>query len=229
MAARQRARACGVLHIPDFTIGHHGNVDSRADVGNAVPIGGRAVSVRLSAGMHDQLVRARPGNGQGTFDCARIVVEAQPHLGGYRHARGHGAPYRRYDFCNQLGIVQQRSAAAVAVHHLGRAAKIKVDAVRPQGCQAGGVFSQAHRVRPQQLRAHRHTRKRAPAVEQLGHHADESAVWQQRIGDADELRHAAVHAAHTGQDVAQHKVQQALHGGKEQGHFKFAWGNWRMN
>lgn len=68
------------------------------------------------------------------------------------------------------------------------------------------------------------------AVAQLGHGADEGARGQQRVGDADELAHAAVQPAGVGQArrtlpgpharerVTQRKVQQAFHGGEQQLH-----------
>ena len=105
----------------------------------------------------------------------------------------------------------------MAVHHLGRAAEVQVDAGRPEFGQPPGVFSQADRVGTEQLGAHRHAGQRAAAVVQLGNDAGEHALGQQLVGDADEFGHAAVNAAHARQDVAQHEVEQPFHG-REQDH-----------
>jgi hypothetical protein len=50
---------------------------------------------------------------------------------------------------------------------------------------------------------------------QLRHDTGEHALGQQLVSDADELRDAAVNAAHAREDVAQHKVKQALHRGEK--------------
>jgi drug/metabolite transporter (DMT)-like permease len=112
---------------------------------------------------------------------------------------------------HQLGLVQQHRAAAVAVDGLGRAAEVQVDALGPS-------VASGRRCRPgrpgrtaQQLRAAPARRRRAAAVQQLGHDAREHPLGQQLVGDADELRHAAVDAAHLREDVAQAVVEQALH------------------
>jgi hypothetical protein len=116
---------------------------------------------------------------------------------------------------HQLGLVQQHGAAAVAVHGLGRAAEVQVDAGRAQRGQQGGVVGQAGRVGAQQLRPHRRAGGGAAAVQQLGHDAREHPRRQQLVGDADELRHAAVDAAHLRDHVAQAVVEQALHRGQQ--------------
>ena len=48
--------------------------------------------------------------------------------------------------------------------------------------------------------------------------AQEHPVGQQRAGHADELRHATIHPTNAGEHIAQHKVEQALHGRKQQAH-----------
>ena len=70
----------------------------------------------------------------------------------------------------------------------------------------------------EQLPAHRRSGVRAPALAQLRHDAREHALGQQPVGDADELRHAAVHAAHARERVAQAVVEQALHGCEQDAH-----------
>ena len=67
------------------------------------------------------------------------------------------------------------------------------------------------RVTAQQLGSNRHTGCGATAVQQLGHDAGKNALGQQLIGDADELAHADINAAHAGDDVTQTVVQQAFH------------------
>ena len=103
----------------------------------------------------------------------------------------------------------------MAIHHFGRAAKVQVNTMRAECGQTGRVLSHAMRVRAQQLRAHRHSSQRASGVVQLGHDAQKNTVGQQLVGDADELGHATVNPAHAGEDVAQYKIEQALHGGEQ--------------
>ena len=54
-----------IFHAPYFTIGNHGNTHYRTDVGNARPVGRRAVGVRLGAGVHHQFLGAASGQGLG--------------------------------------------------------------------------------------------------------------------------------------------------------------------
>jgi hypothetical protein len=77
------------------------------------------------------------------------------------------------------------------------------------------VLGQTVHVRAQQLRVHRYTGQGAAAVLQLRHDAREHALGQQLVGHADELGHAAVHAADAGQHIAQDVVEQAFHRGEE--------------
>ena len=172
VAARCRAAAAGIVYRPDVTIRHHRNVDGFPDVMDARPVSGRAVAIRLGAGVHHDFGSPGLANSQRAFHGPAVIVKTQPHLGRHGLVRGHGTPYGRHNFYQQLRLVQQGRAAAVAVHHLGRTTKIQIYAHRAQAGQAGGVFGQANRVRTKQLRPHRHACQRAPPIEQLGHHAD---------------------------------------------------------
>jgi hypothetical protein len=174
--------------------------------------------VGLGAGVHHQLFGAAALHRERTFDRPAVAVETEAHLGRHRHARRHGAPYRRHEREDQLGFVEQRGATAVAVHHLGRAAEIQVDAGRPEGRELGRVFSQTDRVGAHQLRPHRHASRGAAAVVQLGQHADEGPVGQQGARHADELRDAAIDAADPRQHVAQREVEKPLHRGQQNRH-----------
>ena len=63
--------------------------------------------------------------------------------------------------------LEQRRPAAAAVHQLGRAAAVEIDAVRAQFHRARGVLRQPLRVLPQQLYAHQRARRRTAGVAQL--------------------------------------------------------------
>jgi hypothetical protein len=116
-----------------------------------------------------------------------------------------------------LGLLQQRGPTAMAVHHLGRTAEIQVDAGRPQARQARRVLGQADRVRTHQLHPHRHPGGGAPALPELGHHAAKarsgSSVPVTRM-NSDTHRSTP----HPREHVAQHAVEQALHGRQKDGH-----------
>jgi len=168
--------------------------------------------------MHHQLSRAALGDGPCRLQPQGVVQVAQPHLGRHGNRSRHRAPHRRHDVAHQVGLVEQYRAAAVAVHGLGRAAKVEIDALGAQLSQPRGVVGQAGRVTAQQLRPHRHASGRAAGVVQLGHHAVEHPLGQQLVGDADELGHAAVNAAHLRQHIAQAVVEQPFHGRKQDRH-----------
>ncbi|MNW13921.1 hypothetical protein D3C71_2120050 [compost metagenome] len=53
---------------------------------------------------------------------------------------------------------------------------------------------------------------------QLRHVAQKHLVRQHRSGDTDELTDAAIGAADAREHIAQHEIQQALHGRKQQLH-----------
>ena len=215
MAARLGTRAQRVWHIPDFTVGHQRDLDHATDVFNARPIRWGPITVGLGARMHHDFTGStrlqRLGAGFGTA----VVVKPQAHLGRHHLVRRHRAAHRTHDLKQHLGVLQQGRATAMAVDLLGRAAKVQVHAIAAHARHTGGVVGQAIGVRAQQLRTHRHPGRRAPSMGQLGHHTQKRALGQQGVGDTDELRHAAVNAAHTGQHIAQHTVEQALHGGKD--------------
>ena len=103
-------------------------------------------------------------------------MKAQAHLGRHRHAGRHSAAHRGHNAADAFRVLQQSRTAAVAVDDFGRATEVQVNAGRAHVGQAGGVVSHARGVRAQQLRAHRHTGRRAAAVEQLRHDADEHAL-----------------------------------------------------
>ena len=189
-----------------------------AQVGNAVPVSGRAVAVRLGARVHHQL--AGPGrlDGLGTVLGAAVVVVAQAHLGRDRNVRRHRTAHRRHDLPHQLGLVQQHGPSPVLVHGFGRTPKVQVNAMRLQLGQSRRVVGQAHRVRAQQLHLDRHAGLRAAAVEQLGSDPNESAARQDRVGHADEFGHALVHPTHARKHIAQRVVEQPLHGGQHDVH-----------
>ncbi|MPN40469.1 hypothetical protein SDC9_188007 [bioreactor metagenome] len=171
--------------------------------------------------MDDDLTGAPLLHGLGTLGHQRPIVEAQPHLGRHRHLRGHGTAHSIHHAHDLLGILQQRCTAAMAVDHLGRTAEIQIDALGSQARQIGSVLGHADGVGAQQLRPHRHPGQRPAAIAQLGHGTQIDLVRQQRAADANELGHAAVRAAHPGQHIAQHKIQQPFHGRKQQSHFRF--------
>jgi len=115
----------------------------------------------------------------------------------------------------QIGLVQQHGAAAVAVHRARGATEIQVDAFGAQTGQHSRVVGQTGGIGAQQLRAHGRAGARAAPVVQFGHGAMEGADGQQTVGDADELRHATVDASHLRERVPQVMVEQALHGGQQ--------------
>ena len=168
--------------------------------------------------MHHQFAGTASLHGLRALARQAGVVKAQAHLGRHGQVGGHGTAHGGHQRGNALGLLQKRRPAAVAVDHLGGATKVQVDALGPQRRQAGRVLGHAHRVGAQQLRAHGHAGQRAPAMVQFGQVAQKHPFGQQGAGDADELGHAAVHAAHAGEHIAQHKIQKPLHGGEQQGH-----------
>lgn len=220
-AARDFDAAARIGHGPDLAIGDHRDAHAGLHIGDALPIGGGAVAVGLGTGVHDQLVGPGFGNRAGAVFGLRIVVKAQAHLGGHGHVGGHGTAHFAHDAVHQVRLLQQRGTAAVAIHHLGRAAEIQVDAGRAQGGKKGRVVGQADRVGAQQLRAHRHTCRRAAALAQLGDDAHIGPLGQYGIGHADELGDAAAQPAHPGQGITQCEIEQALHGREQQGHAEF--------
>ena len=189
-----------------------------AQVGNAVPISGWAVTVRFGAGVHHQL--AGPGrlDGLGAILGAAVVVVAQAHLGRDGNVRRHRPAHRCHDLPHQLGLVQQHGTAPVLVHGFGGASKVQVNAMRLQLGQSGCVVGQAHRVRAQQLHLDRHAGFGAAAVEQLWRDTNESAARQDRVGHTDEFGHALVHPTHAREHIAQRVVEQPLHGGQHDVH-----------
>ena len=215
VAAAHRQATFGVSHGPDLAVGHHRQADMLADGGDVLPVGRRPVAMVLGARMHHQLIGAAVQHRLRIGQHARVVARAQPHLGRNRQLGRHRAPHRAHDAKDQLRLVQQHGAAAVAVDGLGRAAEIEVDAFGAQGGDQRRVVGQAGRVGPQQLRPHRHAGGGAAAGQQLGHDAGEDAGGKQLVGDADEFRHAAVDAAHAREHVAQAVVEQALHRGQQ--------------
>ncbi|KQY81877.1 hypothetical protein ASD35_08850 [Pelomonas sp. Root1444] len=217
LAAAALARQLGVLHRPDLAVGDEGDGHGLAHGGDALPVGRRLVAIGLGAGMHDDLVSAGRVDGTRHVQRAAVIHVAQAHLGRHHHLGRHRAAHGGHDLVDQLRLVQQHRAAAVAVHALGRAAEVEVDPLRLELRQPPGVLGQAVHVGAQQLRMHRHTRRRAAAVPQLRHDAREHALGQQLVGHADELGHAAVDAAHAREHVAQDVVEQALHG-RQQDH-----------
>jgi hypothetical protein len=92
-------------HWPPRGGGHR-----RADVGDALPVGGRAVAVGLGAGMHHQLGGAAVGHGLRIPQHAGVVTRAQPHLGRQRHAAGrHRAAHGAHDAeCTSSGSSSRR-------------------------------------------------------------------------------------------------------------------------
>ena len=114
--------------------------------------------------MHHDFAGTALLHGLGALGHQQAVIEAQAHLGRYRQMRWHSLAHRLHHAGNLCRVLQQRSATAVAVDHLGRAAEIDVNAFRAQPCQIGGVLGHADRVRPQQLRPHRHTGQRLAAI-----------------------------------------------------------------
>ena len=168
--------------------------------------------------MHDQLTGTAGLDRLGAGLGPAVVVEAEPHLGRYRHRRRHGLAHGRHQAMQQLGVLQQRRATAMAIHDLGRAAEVQVDAGRAEAGQPRGVLGQAVRVRAHQLRAYRHAGCGASALVELGHDAAKGAFGQQRAGDADELGDAEVDAAHARERVAQRVVEQPFHGREQDGH-----------
>ena len=161
--------------------------------------------------MHHQLTGAGIGDGARVVEHQRRVAMAEPHLGRHRQRRRHRAPDRRDDGVHQAGVVEQHRAAAMAVDGGRRTAEVEVDALGPERGQRGGVVGQAGSIGAEQLRAHRRARGGAAAVRKLGHQAQEHAGRQQLIGDADELRDAAIDTAGAREHVAQAVVEQAFH------------------
>ena len=53
---------------------------------------------------------------------------------------------------------------------------------------------------------------------ELRHDAAERPLRQQGAGDADEFRYASINAADAGEHVAQREIEEALHGGQQDGH-----------
>mmetsp|Transcript_7031 Transcript_7031/g.29880 ORF Transcript_7031/g.29880 Transcript_7031/m.29880 type:complete len:225 (+) Transcript_7031:772-1446(+) len=206
-----------MLNGPDLAIGDDRERHGLAHFGNALPVGRRLVAVRLGAGMHDDLLRAGGVNGTGHVQRLAGIHVTQAHLGRHHHLGRHRAAHGGHDGVDQLRLVEQHRTAAVAVHALGRAAEVQIDALGLQRRQPRGVLGQAVHVRAQQLRMHRHAGGGAAAGLELRHDAREHPRRQQLVGDADELADAAVHAADAGEHIAQDVVQQPFHR-REQDH-----------
>jgi len=220
------AAAQSVLHGPDFTIGDDANLRANgcADQRDLLPVGGRAVAIGLGAGVNDQLTRAVFYHGLGAFAHQAPVVKTQAHFGRYRQMRWHGTAHSSHQAGDVFRVLQHGGTATVAVHGAGRAAKIQVNPLRPQGGEEGSVLGHADGVRAQQLRPHWHARQGAAAIGQLGHITQKNTLRQERATDADKFRNAAIGPANAGEDIAQHKVEQPLHRGKKQLH-----GRWVVN
>ena len=221
-AAASLTRQLSMLHRPDLAVGNDGDGHGLTHGGDALPIGRGLVAIGLGAGVHDDLAASRLVDGARHIQRAAVVHIAQAHLGGDHDAGRHRAAHGSDDLVDQLRLVQQHRAAAMAVDALGRAAEVQVDALGLELGQASGVLSQAAHVGAQQLWVHRHACCRAAAVHQLWHDARENAVRQQLVGHADELAHAAVDAADAGQHIAQDVVEQAFHR-RQENHGESSW------
>ena len=118
----------------------------------------------------------------------------------------------------QLGLVEQDRAAAVAIDHRRRAAEVEVDAGRAERGETAGVVGETGGIGAEQLRPHRHRAGGAAGAVELGDDAAEGARGQQRVGDADELAHRMIVVGGLGEDRAQHVVQQPFHRREQQTH-----------
>ena len=126
--------------------------------------------------MHHDFARPAFLQSLRAFHGPAVIQKAQAHLGADHLVRGHGLAHRADDAPQQLRVLQQRRAPAVAVHHLGRAAEIQVHAVAPHTGHAGRVIGQTVGVRAQQLGTHRHPGRRASAMGQLRDHPHVGAL-----------------------------------------------------
>ena len=181
-----------------------------------LPVGRRPVAVQLGAGVHHQLGRRRrrrwPARCRAVARCRGCPGASWPRPASPPAPRG--AP-RATMSCTSSGSSSSTAPPRWRFTVLRRAAEVQVDACGPQRRQARRVVGQAGRVAAEQLRPHRRAGRGAAAVEQLGHDAREHALGQQLVGDADELRDAAIDAADARDHVAQAVVQQALHRGEQ--------------
>ena len=74
-ASRLGAGVEGVLHIPNFAIGHQRRFHLGFDVGNAMPVRGWALGIGLGAGVHHDLTRTTGLERQGACFCGAVIVE----------------------------------------------------------------------------------------------------------------------------------------------------------
>jgi hypothetical protein len=103
--------------------------------------------------MHDEADHAALGQRPAAIQRAGRIRHAETHLGGEGNVRGTAA-HRTGDGVEQLRLVQQRSAAPMAIDHGRRTAEVEIDAGRIQARQLGRVIG--HRPdRTQQLHPHR--------------------------------------------------------------------------
>jgi hypothetical protein len=152
---------------------------------------------------------------------ARRVVDAEAHLGAESQSRRHGGAHGGGDVMKQFRLVEQRRAAAMAVHQRRRAAEVEVDAGRREFGQARGVLGETRGIGAHQLHPHRRAGCGARAIQQLRADAGEALPRQQGAGDAHELGNAPVVAPRARQHAAQDVVGEALHGGEDEaGHFE---------
>ena len=216
IAAGRRADGAPAGDVPHLAVGDHRQRHRLADARHPLPAHLRPVAVGPGARMHHQLLRAAGFERPRAIEGARRVVDAEAHLGAESQSRRHGAANGGRDAMEQFWLVEQRRAAAMAIHQRRRTAEIEIDAGRRELGQARGILRQAVRVRAHQLHAHRRAGSGARAVQEFRADAAEAAARQQRAGDAHELGDAPVVASGARQHVAQHVVGEALHGGEDE-------------
>ena len=166
--------------------------------------------------MHHQFLHAAGFQRQCAVECAVGILDAEPHLGGDRNLARHRLAHGAGDALQQLGLLEQCRAAAIAIHQRRRTAEIEIDAGRVEQRQVGRVGGHDLRIGAEQLNAHRRTARSARAVLQFGTQAGEAGVRQHGGGDADEFGDAPVIAASRGQHCAQHIVGKTLHRGEDE-------------
>ncbi|MNE44422.1 hypothetical protein D3C80_1386480 [compost metagenome] len=178
--------------------------------------------------MHHDVLGAAFGQGRGTHQRTVRTVKAQAHLGGHRNVRGDRTANVLDDPVEQLRLLEQHRAATGLVHGFGRATEVQVDHLGPQLTRQRRVFRQAHRVGTQQLHAQRHAGSGLGTVQQFRAELVEIGWRQQLIVDPDELGHAPIDTANTGQHVPQDVVDQPLHGRQSNLHGKHSTKNVRQ-
>ena len=171
----------------------------------------RPVKRIARAGMHNQVRRATRRNGARAVERPGRIANTQPHLGRYRNHRRHGLPHSRHDTPDPRRIVQQGRARAVPVDLRHRTTEIEVDARRRQARKLRRIVRQIVGIAAEQLHIDRHAGRRPPAVIEFRADAPETAQRHLRPGNAHELAHRRIVAAHLRQHIAQQPVGQAFH------------------